>query len=304
MDKKNKKEGLTKPQKMQNKLKKLNAVGSLYNPPRGYDYHRFTVDSIPVETLAKKLSHPKKVFLILHKGCFLRGIIDNDRRLLKLFSKSIGGLAVLVDYGVMPDNQFPKPLDEVYSIWQWIMQEHKAQDVTLIGEGVGASLALGLCLKLRESCQMPRSIVCFNPFLDMSIKGDSYYDHFYLDKSYASYKISHPDLREEILSHEIFNYGKDVEPNNPLYSPVYANFKDFPPVYLAYGGDSILSDDAKTLTEKLIKGNSYVEVACAEGKHGDYFFDKPTPIGKKQIKGAISFIKRAYNLRKVAEDND
>ncbi len=302
MNKKTKKEVLTKPQKMQNKLKRQNGLGSNYKPPRGFDYHRFTVGSIPIETLAKKLSHPKKVFLILHKGCFLRGVVDNDRKLLKLFSKKIGGLAVLVDYGVMPKNKFPKPLEEIYSVWQWLMQEHKPQDVTLIGEGVGASLAISLCLKLQTEDQTPRSIVCFNPFLDMSIRGDSYYDHFYLDKSYTSYKISHSDLREEILSQELFEYGGNVAQNDPLYSPVYAEYRDFPPVYIAYGGDSVLSSDAETLIEKLTNSGSLVEVQCAEGRYGDYFFDKPTRDGKKQIKLAIGFIKRAYNLRKVAEE--
>lgn len=302
MDNKNKKEVLTKPQKMQNRLKRQNCLLSRYNPPRGYDYHRFTVSAIPVETLAKKLSHPKKVFLILHKGCFLRGVTDGDRMLLKLFSKSVGGLAVLADYGVMPKNRFPQPIEEIYTVWQWLMQEHKPEDVTLIGEGVGASLALALSLKLQEDGVKPRSIICFNPFLDMSVKGDSYYDHFYLDKTFGTYKVTHHDLREEILSQELFLYGGDVAQNEPLYSPVYAQYNDFPPVYIAYGGDSINSSDAEILIEKLRSANTLVEVECVEGKYGDYIFDNPTKEGKAQIKQAVDFIKRAYLLRVVAEE--
>ena len=49
----------------------------------------------------------------------------------------------------------------------------------------------------------------------------------------------------------MYGWIGDANRRDPLVSPVYGDYKGFPPVFMTVGGDEILLDDTLTIDKKL-----------------------------------------------------
>jgi acetyl esterase/lipase len=66
--------------------------------------------------------------------------------------------------------------------------------------------------------------------------------------------------------------GGVTSPSDPLANPLYADFTDFPPMYLTAGSVESLVDNAKQLAEKAKAAGVNVTLNIAEGQQHVYPF--------------------------------
>lgn len=137
----------------------------------------------------------------IHGGSFKIKLIDLYRRLALKYSRTAGGAAVYsVDYRIMPEYIFPSQLDDVMSAWDMLMSQGvKPENVIAVGDSSGANLVLALAQKLRDSGRpMPKKLVCFSLWGDMTACGESYERNCHSDPFYGIAK------KESFHEHEAY----------------------------------------------------------------------------------------------------
>src|SRR5690606_25245008 len=134
-------------------------------------------------------------------------------------------------------------LEDALAVYKELLDRgYKAKDIATIGDSAGGNLAIASVLNFKNhGLELPGAVIAFSPWLDMELKGET------LDSNLETDALIDKPLLEGMISMYI---GDDAEKRtNPLVNPLYADFTDFPPLYINAGGDEALLDDARRVHE-------------------------------------------------------
>src|SRR5215510_14416022 len=98
--------------------------------------------------------------LWIHGGGYVMGDIEQDDRLMKQLVKSVGCVAVSVDYRLPPEHPFPAPVEDCYAGLTWLFT-HAGElgvdpaHIAIGGASAGGGLAAGLALLARDRGEVP-----------------------------------------------------------------------------------------------------------------------------------------------------
>ena len=223
-------------------------IGALLGTEKGVEYTPVTVEDMSCEWVRVTRAHMKKyVILYCHGGGYSTGSTVYARTLTKKLAESTSMDVLAFNYRLAPEHPYPAATDDALKAWNYLMYlGYGARDVIVAGDSAGGNLALSLTLRLKEQGRLlPRGLVLLSPWTDLTKSG----------KSYESRKEVDPVLDHEYLDRMIENYAGGQELSNPLISPLFGNFKGFPPTYIQVGDNEILLSDATLLHKKLLKEN-------------------------------------------------
>jgi epsilon-lactone hydrolase len=147
---------------------------------------------------------------------------------------------VSVDYRMAPDFPYPAALDDAEAVWRALVADNDPRRMAIFGTSAGGGLTLAMVLRAKElNLPLPAAIGLGSPWSDLTGDGDSLQANAYVDNvlvantgwagaAAALYAGAH-DLRD------------------PLISPIFGDFTDFPPAILTSGTrDLFLSDTVRT----------------------------------------------------------
>ncbi|MFR2792969.1 MAG: alpha/beta hydrolase [Eisenbergiella sp.] len=223
-------------------------IGALLGTEKGVEYTPVTVEDMSCEWVRVTRAHMKKyVILYCHGGGYSTGSTVYARTLTKKLAESTSMDVFAFNYRLAPEHPYPAATDDALKAWNYLMYlGYGARDVIMAGDSAGGNLALSLTLRLKEQERLlPRGLVLLSPWTDLTKSG----------KSYESRKEVDPVLDHEYLDRMIENYAGGQALSNPLISPLFGNFKGFPPTYIQVGDNEILLSDATLLHKKLLKEN-------------------------------------------------
>ena len=223
-------------------------IGALLGTEKGVEYTPVTVEDMSCEWVRVTRAHMKKyVILYCHGGGYSTGSTVYARTLTKKLAESTSMDVFAFNYRLAPEHPYPAATDDALKAWNYLMYlGYGARDVIVAGDSAGGNLALSLTLRLKEQERLlPRGLVLLSPWTDLTKSG----------KSYESRKEVDPVLDHEYLDRMIENYAGGQALSNPLISPLFGNFKGFPPTYIQVGDNEILLSDATLLHKKLLKEN-------------------------------------------------
>lgn len=223
-------------------------IGALLGTEKGVEYTPVTVEDMSCEWVRVTRAHMKKyVILYCHGGGYSTGSTVYARTLTKKLAESTSMDVFAFNYRLAPEHPYPAATDDALKAWNYLMYlGYGARDVIAAGDSAGGNLALSLTLRLKEQERLlPRGLVLLSPWTDLTKSG----------KSYESRKEVDPVLDHEYLDRMIENYAGGQALSNPLISPLFGNFKGFPPTYIQVGDNEILLSDATLLHKKLLKEN-------------------------------------------------
>lgn len=223
-------------------------IGALLGTEKGVEYTPVTVEDMSCEWVRVTRAHMKKyVILYCHGGGYSTGSTVYARTLTKKLAESTSMDVFAFNYRLAPEHPYPAATEDALKAWNYLMYlGYGARDVIVAGDSAGGNLALSLTLRLKEQERLlPRGLVLLSPWTDLTKSG----------KSYESRKEVDPVLDHEYLDRMIENYAGGQELSNPLISPLFGNFKGFPPTYIQVGDNEILLSDATLLRKKLLKEN-------------------------------------------------
>lgn len=146
-----------------------------------------------------------------------------------------------LDYRLIPEHPFPAQLEDALAAYRWLLASGTLPErLVVIGDSAGGNLVLALLLSLRDSLSpLPALGICIAPWTDVANPGDSMSGN-------EAYDWVEKRMADKWA--EWFCKGKD--PGNPAISPVQADLKGLPPIYMQAGSAEILHDMICAFAEK------------------------------------------------------
>lgn len=210
------------------------------------------------EWVSVNRAHMKKyVILYCHGGGYSTGSSLYARTLTTKLAMSTSMDVLSFDYRLAPEHPYPAALEDAMKAWNYLMLlGYGARDVIIAGDSAGGNLALALVHQLKaEGRILPRGLTLMSPWTDLTSSG----------KSHETRKMVDPVLHAEYLEQMIQNYAAGQELINPLISPLFGDFTDFPSTYIQVGDNEVLLNDSTMLHKKMVKANVPVQIDVFKG---------------------------------------
>ena len=229
-----------------------------------------------------------RAILYLHGGGYVQGSITSHQDLAQRISIASKTKLLILDYRLAPEHPFPAALEDSVRAYEWLINNegYDPKDLIIAGDSAGGGLTLATLVKLRDQeVQLPAAAVCLSPWTDLALTGDSLKLKIHED----------PFVSPDGLMFSAGLYLGKTDPKNPFASPLYADFKGFPPLCIQVGSAEILLDDATRLAKRAKKAGIEVQLDIWEDMiHVFQAFAVMAPEGTEGINKIGEFIKKVF----------
>lgn len=221
--------------------KKVGNVEPEWKVPEGYNMTHFDLDNFSMKLLTKA-ENPRldKVILQLHGGGYVAKIKNSYYSMATYYCDAGSGVSVLTpDYRVAPEDPYPAALEDALASYRWLLDKGwKGEQIIVVGDSAGGGLAMALTMYLRDHhMPLPCGIVAMSPWTDVTASGESYTLNYELDPLFGNTKESMIYIND---------YAGDHDKKDPYISPIYGNFRQFPPMLIQVGSTEMLLSDSVT----------------------------------------------------------
>ncbi|MDU3337194.1 alpha/beta hydrolase [Paraclostridium bifermentans] len=231
----------------------------------------------------------KGVIIYLHGGCYIYGNINNYCTIPVQISNTTGLKVLSVNYSLAPENPFPKAIEDVQNIYEYLIEEGYTSDqIVIVGDSAGGGLALATVIKLRDlKVDLPAALGLFSPWVDLTLKGDTI----------ETLKDFDNVLSKRQLEGAAKIYAEKQELTNPLISPVFADLKNCPPMMILAGGREILLSDSINLARRANLDNTTVNFIVWDKLDHVFAVDSTLPESKEAIEILGKFLLEKMNYK-------
>ncbi|MDE7193350.1 MAG: alpha/beta hydrolase [Oscillospiraceae bacterium] len=207
----------------------------------GTKYKNVEHDRLNAKIIMPKEIKRDGIILYLHGGGYVLGGMDYAKGFGTLIASQTGSKVCCLAYGLAPEHRFPSALTEAYDTYLFLLESGFAPDkIFLCGESAGGGLIYALALKLRaESRPLPRGIIAFSPWCDLTLSGSSYNTN----------RAKDPSMTEKRLRFYAESYADNF--NDPYVSPLFGDLTGLPPSLILAGGHEIMLSDSAELHKRL-----------------------------------------------------
>jgi len=233
-------------------------MGVLFGTAKDTQYCEVTIDGMAGEWVSMERAHLRKyVILHCHGGGYATGSSTYARKLTSGLADVANMDVLCFDYRLAPEHPFPAALEDALKAWNYLLlQGYGADNIIVTGDSAGGNLALALTMTLMEKGNgLPAGLVLLSPWTDMTASGESYRTNAKMD----------PILDMEYMDMIASAYAGENNLKNPLISPIFGDFRGFPPTYIQVGENEILLSDAVELARVMEESAVSVKLDIFEG---------------------------------------
>jgi len=246
-------------------------------PPEGVDIAPCTLAGLRAERFTPSGASADAVILFLHGGGYCIGSLNTHRSFVARLAEASATSAVSIDYRLAPEHTFPAAVDDAMAAYRALVRDGCApRRIAIAGDSAGGGLTLATLAALRDAGDpLPAAGVCLSPWIDLANTGGSI----------VSQAPHDPMLEPWELDAFARRYLGDCDPRNSLASPLYADYRGFPPLLVHVGGAEILRDDSTRLAQRA--RGAGVDVAFKlepEMVHVWHFFAAIMPEGEAALR--------------------
>lgn len=226
----------------------------------------------------------------LHGGGWVIGSLDTHDHVCRRLARAAGVKVVSVDYALAPEHPFPQGLGDVVHALRWLAEHGPSEGVdpgrlALAGDSAGANLALAACLRLRDAGEpivRAAALVygCYSDDLDSPSHAAFGGGAYFLSTSAMRWFWNH--------------YAPDpIARRDPLASPLRADLRDLPPLYVSAAELDPLRDDSERLAHRLIEAGAELDFRLWRGvTHGCFQMSRMLPRAELFIAEVAGFLAR------------
>jgi len=226
---------------------------------------------------------PGAVLLYLHGGAFQFGSVETHAALLSGLSALANVTALAIEYRLAPEHPHPAARDDVLRAWHWLVS-HRARPerIVVAGDSAGGNLCLGLLLALRERGEeLPAAAALVSPWVDLSCSAASYLRNAAFDYG----------TREMLLA-QARAWAGGVPLEAPALSPLHADLRGLPPLFVQYGGAELLRDEVAALADAAREAGVDVTLdVLRDMPHNGPFFAELCPEAKRGLERIARFVR-------------
>jgi acetyl esterase/lipase len=194
---------------------------------------------VPGHVLGHLADTGKSVVLWLHGGAFMlpASPVAHIGMVARL-CRDLDAVGFLPDYRLAPLNKFPAALDDCERAYRALLDlGHAPERIAVGGDSAGGNLTLGLLQRIRKrGWPMPACAVPVSAVTELSRE-------FGLPSRLLRQKQD-PLLGIAGMHHVVRHYAGDHDTADPELSPLYADCRGFPPLYVLAGDNEVLRDDS------------------------------------------------------------
>ncbi|MHA1883868.1 MAG: alpha/beta hydrolase [Promethearchaeota archaeon] len=212
-------------------------IASMVRVPKDAKCEPVSAGGVPAEWISVPESINNKVMLYFHGGGYVAGSINSHREYCVRLARASRTRVLIIDYRLAPEHPFPAALEDAIKAYQWLITSEgiSPKHIVIAGESAGGGLTIATLLKLRDDkIELPTAGISLSPFMDMAVTGET-----------VKSKVDVDPLTTQVmleLDAKLYLGGEDAR--NPLASPLYADLKDLPPLYIQVGSAELLLDDS------------------------------------------------------------
>jgi acetyl esterase/lipase len=252
--------------------------------PKTAAFERATIGPVKGEWVKVPTAAAGRLVLYFHGGGFVGGSPEMHRPVIARLCEAAETNAFSLDYRLAPEFAFPSGVrDGIDAYRHLIARGHPARSIVLAGDGAGGGLAFAVTLAIRNAgLDMPAGVIAMSPWADLALSGWSMMQNAKNDAA----------LTWDLLFLSARNYLKKTNPADPYASPVFADFKGFPPIMVHAGALEILRDDASRLGEKAAAAGVPVSVEIYDGMQHIFQANPYVPEAKVSLGRLANFIRQ------------
>jgi len=142
-----------------------------------------------------------------------------------------------IDYRRAPEHPYPAAHEDALTAWRFLRaQGIAAENIAVGGDSAGGNLTLGLISRLRAAGEsLPACGWLVSPWTDLTMSGDT------LDTRDAIDPLIHRAYLTELADAYV---PSAIDRKDPLISPLFCDFENFPPLLIQVGSAETLLDDS------------------------------------------------------------
>jgi epsilon-lactone hydrolase len=229
-----------------------------------------TPDTIAPENRNRLLFH-------VHGGGYVFGPGESATREAILMA-GYGHIKVIsVDYRMPPDFPYPAALDDAIKVWKEVVKTNNPKNMAIFGTSTGGGMTLAIVLRaMKEGLPLPGATAPGTPWSDLTKTGDTYYTNEKIDNVLVSNDGWLGDAAK------LYAHGHDLK--DPMLSPVYGDYKGFPPSILTSGTRDLFLSNTVRVHRKMRQAGVVAELHVFEGQsHAQYAADPYAPETKEHF---------------------
>jgi epsilon-lactone hydrolase len=208
---------------------------------------------VPGESVEVPETRRERVVLYLHGGSFAFRFPNAHASLAARLCRHLGARALIPDYRLAPEHPFPAAPDDCHAVYRGLLaQGVDPKNIVLAGDSAGGNLALVTIHRARAAGEpLPGCAVLLSPGVDCTMGSPSM----------AAFDGRDPMIRLASLLVLRKHYVPSPELyTNPEVSPLFADFRGYPPLFFQAGSSELLRDEAIRAAEKAYEAGVDVEL--------------------------------------------
>jgi monoterpene epsilon-lactone hydrolase len=223
--------------------KRIEEVGAVWRVAADVELTPVDVNGVPGEYSIVPDSDPARVLMFFHGGGYCSGSIKSHRRLVTEAGRASRMRTLAVAYRLAPEHPFPSAYDDALTAWRFLRnQDIAAAHIAIGGDSAGAGLTLALISRLRDAHEeLPACAWLISPWTDLTMSGST------LASKAAIDPLIHKEYLDELADAYV---PAGMDRKDPRLSPLYADFRNVPPMLIQVGSDETLLDDGTRLAAR------------------------------------------------------
>ncbi len=216
------------------------------------------IGRMPAAWITTSASCIGRVVLFCHGGGFQVGSIRSHAGLMRRLADVSRARVLGFDYRLAPEHRFPAAVDDAFASYLWLLDQGITPErMAVAGDSAGAALAINLVLRARDrGLALPACLVLISPWLDLTLRGDSYSNRAALDI------FSRP---QQLAAMARSYLGRHGDATDPSASPVEADLTGLPPTCIHAGDHDITLDDTFLLARRARACGANVQIRVWDG---------------------------------------
>lgn len=239
---------------------------------------------------------PAPVLIYLHGGGFTLFSIDTHDRLMREYAAAGGFVVVGVDYPLSPEARYPRALDQIVDVIDWLAGSGAAEvgadpsRIAIGGDSAGANLSMAAALRLRDRGS-PDALKGL--LLNYGAFGAPC-----SDASEAAFGGPEAVLNRAEVDYYMENYlgAVDAYASDPYARPWIADLAGLPPAFLVIPDQDVLAEQSRDLAERLAEAG--VDVQAREYAGATHSFLEAMSISalaRRAIADGAAWVKAQLN---------
>ncbi len=203
----------------------------------------------------------EKCILYFHGGGYVAGSPETHQNMLLSLAHLSSTQIYAIDYSLSPENRFPQAINDAINSYNTLLDKgFKSENISFGGDSAGGNLTLVSTLKLQELNQsLPSKLFLLSPWADLTGEGRSIKENSKLDPylSYDNWLNTSLSMQKTVKEW----YAPNQNYKNPLISPVFAEYRNFPKTLIQVSDIEILYSDSQVVASQIRNGGNEVDLS-------------------------------------------